>query len=141
MAKASDSKEKTLAAATKLFCRRGYHGTAMHDILSESGAPRGSLYFHFPGGKEEIAEGAVALGAQNCDRLRDHRQGGARRLCDVGTRHRKGSVALRHEGERSRKRRDRDLEPARRRAVAGANVSKSCAYAACRTSTALAGQA
>jgi len=64
MAKASDSKEKTLAAATKLFCRRGYHGTAMHDILSESGAPRGSLYFHFPGGKEEIAEGAVALGAQ-----------------------------------------------------------------------------
>ena len=64
MAKPTDSKEKTLAAAAKLFCRQGYHGTALRDILSASGAPRGSLYFHFPGGKEEIAQGAVALGAQ-----------------------------------------------------------------------------
>ena len=64
MAKPSDSKEKTLAAAAQLFCRRGYHGTALQDILAASGAPRGSLYFHFPRGKEEIAEGAVALGSQ-----------------------------------------------------------------------------
>jgi TetR/AcrR family transcriptional repressor of lmrAB and yxaGH operons len=64
MAKDSDSKEKTLAAAARLFCRRGYHGTALQDILAASGAPRGSLYFHFPRGKEEIAEGAVALGDQ-----------------------------------------------------------------------------
>ena len=64
MAKGSDSKEKTLAAAARLFCRRGYHGTALQDILAASGAPRGSLYFHFPGGKEEIAEGAVSLGDQ-----------------------------------------------------------------------------
>ena len=64
MGKVSDSKGKTLAAAAKLFCRQGYHGTALRDILSVSGAPRGSLYFHFPRGKEEIAEGAVALGAQ-----------------------------------------------------------------------------
>ena len=56
MAKGSDSKEKTLAAAARLFCRRGYHGTALQDVLAASGAPRGSLYFHFPGGKEEIAE-------------------------------------------------------------------------------------
>jgi TetR/AcrR family transcriptional regulator, lmrAB and yxaGH operons repressor len=62
MAKGSDSKEKTLAAAAKLFCRQGYHGTALHDILAASGAPRGSLYFHFPRGKEQIAEGAVAVG-------------------------------------------------------------------------------
>jgi len=62
VAKSSDSKEKTLIAAAQLFCRRGYHGTALQDILAASGAPRGSLYFHFPRGKEEIAEGAVALG-------------------------------------------------------------------------------
>src|SRR5947209_14121357 len=62
MAKSSDSKEKTLIAAAKLFCRQGYHGTALQDILAASGAPRGSLYFHFPRGKEEIAEGAVAIG-------------------------------------------------------------------------------
>jgi len=64
MAKASDSKEKTVAAAAKLFCRQGYHGTALHDILAASGAPRGSLYFHFPDGKEQIGVAAIGLGAQ-----------------------------------------------------------------------------
>jgi TetR/AcrR family transcriptional repressor of lmrAB and yxaGH operons len=64
MARPADSKGKTLLAAAKLFCRQGYHGTALHDILAASGAPRGSLYFHFPRGKEEIAEGAVALGEE-----------------------------------------------------------------------------
>jgi len=64
MAKVSDSKEKTIAAAARLFCQQGYHGTALHDILAASGAPRGSLYFHFPNGKEEIGVAAVALGAQ-----------------------------------------------------------------------------
>ena len=64
MAKATDSKGKTLAAAAKLFRRQGYHGTALHDILAEAGSPRGSLYFHFPGGKEEIGEAALALSAE-----------------------------------------------------------------------------
>ena len=64
MAKVSDSKAKTVAAAARLFCQQGYHGTALHDILAASGAPRGSLYFHFPKGKEEIGVAAVALGAQ-----------------------------------------------------------------------------
>ncbi|MEA2870297.1 MAG: TetR/AcrR family transcriptional regulator, lmrAB and yxaGH operons repressor [Hyphomicrobiales bacterium] len=64
MAKVSDSKAKTVAAAARLFCQQGYHGTALHDILEASGAPRGSLYFHFPNGKEEIGVAAVALGAQ-----------------------------------------------------------------------------
>ena len=64
MAKVSDSKEKTLAAAARLFCQQGYHGTALHDILVAGGAPRGSLYFHFPNGKEQIGVATVALGAQ-----------------------------------------------------------------------------
>jgi AcrR family transcriptional regulator len=64
MAKAPDSKEKTVAAAARLFAQRGYHGTALHDILAAGGAPRGSLYFHFPGGKEEIGQAALAAGAE-----------------------------------------------------------------------------
>jgi TetR/AcrR family transcriptional repressor of lmrAB and yxaGH operons len=59
MPRISDSKEKTVAAAAGLFRRHGYHGTPLLDILDAGGAPRGSLYFHFPGGKEEI--GASAL--------------------------------------------------------------------------------
>src|SRR5882724_9481269 len=70
MAKAADSKgktgarEKTLAAAAKLFSQRGYHGTALHDILAAGGSPRGSLYFHFPNGKEEIGEAALTLAGE-----------------------------------------------------------------------------
>jgi TetR/AcrR family transcriptional regulator, lmrAB and yxaGH operons repressor len=64
MAKASDSKGKTLAAAAKLFRQQGYHGTALHDILEAGGSPRGSLYFHFPKGKEEIGEAALTLAGE-----------------------------------------------------------------------------
>jgi TetR/AcrR family transcriptional repressor of lmrAB and yxaGH operons len=64
MAKGPDSKGKTLAAAGKLFRERGYHGTALHDILAAAGSPRGSLYFHFPKGKEQIGEAALALAAE-----------------------------------------------------------------------------
>ena len=64
MPKASDSKGKTLAAAARLFRQQGYHGTALHDILSTGGSPRGSLYFHFPGGKEQIGEAALTLAGE-----------------------------------------------------------------------------
>ncbi len=68
MAKAPDSKEKTVVAAAKLLRRQGYHGTALHDILEAGGSPRGSLYFHFPNGKEEIGAAALALAAEGVRR-------------------------------------------------------------------------
>ena len=64
MPKATDSKGKTLAAAAKLFRQQGYHGTALHDVLAAGGSPRGSLYFHFPKGKEEIGEAALTLAGE-----------------------------------------------------------------------------
>jgi TetR/AcrR family transcriptional repressor of lmrAB and yxaGH operons len=64
MGKATDSKGKTLAAAAKLFRQRGYHGTALQDILAAGGSPRGSLYFHFPKGKEEIGEASLTLAGE-----------------------------------------------------------------------------
>jgi len=64
MAKAPDSKEKTVIAAARLMRQQGYHGTALHDILVAGGAPRGSLYFHFPGGKEQIGGAALTLSAE-----------------------------------------------------------------------------
>jgi TetR/AcrR family transcriptional regulator, lmrAB and yxaGH operons repressor len=64
MAKATDSKGKTLAAAAKLFRQQGYHGTALQDILAAGGSPRGSLYFHFPNGKEEIGGAALTLAGE-----------------------------------------------------------------------------
>jgi TetR/AcrR family transcriptional regulator, lmrAB and yxaGH operons repressor len=64
VAKASDSKGKTLVAAARLFRQQGYHGTALHGILEAGGSPRGSLYFHFPKGKEEIGEAALTLAGE-----------------------------------------------------------------------------
>jgi len=64
MTKATDSKGKTLAAAVRLFRQQGYHGTALQDILVAGGSPRGSLYFHFPKGKEEIGEAALTIAGE-----------------------------------------------------------------------------
>jgi TetR/AcrR family transcriptional repressor of lmrAB and yxaGH operons len=64
MAKATDSKGKTLAAAARLFRQQGYHGTALQDILAAAGSPRGSLYFHFPKGKEEIGAAALSIAGE-----------------------------------------------------------------------------
>lgn len=59
MAPAGKHRDKILAAAIGLFRRQGYAGTGLADILAESGAPKGSLYHYFPGGKAEIGANAV----------------------------------------------------------------------------------
>lgn len=49
-----DTRSRILAAAQRLFRQRGYHATGLADILQLAGAPKGSMYHHFPGGKEAI---------------------------------------------------------------------------------------
>lgn len=61
MPKRSDSKDRMISAARRLFRERGYFGTALSEVVAESSAPRGSLYFHFPGGKEELATEVALL--------------------------------------------------------------------------------
>ena len=51
---ASDTRDRLLSAAQRLFRKRGYHATGLSDILEAALAPKGSLYHHFPGGKEAI---------------------------------------------------------------------------------------
>jgi TetR/AcrR family transcriptional repressor of lmrAB and yxaGH operons len=45
-----------IESAAVLFRERGVHGTSFTDVLEHSGAPRGSIYHHFRGGKTELAE-------------------------------------------------------------------------------------
>ncbi len=61
MPRRSDSRSRMIHAASELFGQRGYHATAFSDVIEGSGAPRGSIYFHFPGGKHELAREATAL--------------------------------------------------------------------------------
>jgi len=53
------SREAFIKTTGRLLRRQGYSATGLNEIVSRSGAPKGSLYFHFPGGKEELA--AVAM--------------------------------------------------------------------------------
>ncbi|MEZ6023030.1 MAG: TetR/AcrR family transcriptional regulator [Hyphomonadaceae bacterium] len=59
MAKVSSAREDMLSAAVELFGARGYEGVGVAELLKKSGAPRGSLYFHFPGGKQQIGAEVV----------------------------------------------------------------------------------
>jgi AcrR family transcriptional regulator len=56
---ASDARERMVRSAAYLFRERGFSGTAFSDVIAHSGAPRGSIYHHFPGGKTQLAEEAV----------------------------------------------------------------------------------
>ena len=51
---ASDTKERILDSSGELFRRQGYMGTGVKQIVAEAGAPFGSLYHFFPGGKAEL---------------------------------------------------------------------------------------
>ncbi len=48
------TRDRMLAATSTLVHARGYRGVSLSDVLAESGAPRGSLYHHFPGGKDQL---------------------------------------------------------------------------------------
>ena len=56
-----DTRTRMIVSATELFRENGYSGTGFRDVVAHSGAPRGSIYHHFPGGKTELAEEAVRL--------------------------------------------------------------------------------
>src|SRR6201998_2007309 len=46
-------------SALYLIAERGVEATSIADVLERSGAPRGSVYHHFPGGKDEIVGAAM----------------------------------------------------------------------------------
>lgn len=65
------TKDRLIAAATRLFRQRGYDGTGLAEILAEAGVPKGSLYHHFPDGKADLACAAADWTAAEIVRVVD----------------------------------------------------------------------
>src|SRR5450631_4303390 len=55
----STMREHIIEITSILLEAQGYHATGLNQILAESGAPKGSLYYYFPQGKEELTSAAV----------------------------------------------------------------------------------
>jgi len=56
---AGDVRDRMVEGAMALLARRGLQATSFSEVLSATGAPRGSLYHHFPGGKDQLVAAAV----------------------------------------------------------------------------------
>ncbi|WP_236067271.1 TetR/AcrR family transcriptional regulator [Streptomyces brasiliscabiei] len=57
----SDSRERMVLSAAELLRVYGAGATSIDRVLAHSGAPRGSVYHHFPGGRTQLIDEAVAL--------------------------------------------------------------------------------
>lgn len=67
----NSAKQNIIETASRLFEKQGYHATGLNEIIRESGTPKGSLYYYFPEGKEQIgAETALWSAAQLAGRIR-----------------------------------------------------------------------
>ena len=68
----SNAREQILQTTCDLLEKQGYYGTGLNEIVKKSGAPKGSLYYYFPEGKEQItAEAVLQSGQRTSERIRD----------------------------------------------------------------------
>ncbi|WP_448575178.1 TetR/AcrR family transcriptional regulator [Thermomicrobium sp.] len=78
MSTISAARERVQAAAERLFAERGYKAVTLRDIAQELGIRQASLYYHFPGGKEELYVTVTERG------LQAHREGLEQAIAGAG---------------------------------------------------------
>lgn len=64
LSKGDATRQRLSESMLELIQTKGYHGAGLNSVLEHSSAPKGSLYFHFPGGKSELGIAAIALTAE-----------------------------------------------------------------------------
>jgi AcrR family transcriptional regulator len=70
-------RDRMVVGATELLSRAGVAEASFRNVLAHTGAPRGSIYHHFPGGKDElVGEAMRRLGARLVGALRRTPVGG-----------------------------------------------------------------
>jgi AcrR family transcriptional regulator len=55
----STTRERIIDVSAELMSRQGYTATGIKQIVTAARAPFGSLYHHFPGGKEQLGAEAI----------------------------------------------------------------------------------
>lgn len=58
---ATSTAEQMIRGAAALLAEVGLQGASFREVVRTTGAPRGSIYHHFPGGKAELVTRAVEL--------------------------------------------------------------------------------
>lgn len=59
-----DTRRRMLGTAIELIHEGGAGGVTVDAVLSRSRTPRGSVYHHFPGGRDQIVREAAAMAAE-----------------------------------------------------------------------------
>ena len=66
---AKEVRSRMVEGAVRLLARQGLQATSFSEVLELTGAPRGSVYHHFPGGKPRPRRApptSSASGARSC---------------------------------------------------------------------------
>jgi len=71
----NETRATMIEGAIQLLATKGVHGASLLKVLEHTGAPRGSVYHHFPGGKEDLILAALDLTGQRHDRFVDRFRG------------------------------------------------------------------
>jgi TetR/AcrR family transcriptional repressor of lmrAB and yxaGH operons len=64
-------REQMVASAVVLLAKHGFQGASLARVLADSGAPRGSIYHHFPEGKDQLVAAAVEVAGERAVQVLD----------------------------------------------------------------------
>lgn len=64
MAPRGQTRQKMLVATIEVMRERGAAGVTVDEVLARSGAPRGSVYHHFPAGRAQMVDEALAYAGE-----------------------------------------------------------------------------
>src|ERR1700741_2457712 len=79
--KRRDTRKKMLVSAAEVMRQRGAAGVTIDEVLARSGAPRGSVYYHFPEGRNQILTEALRYAGESITAMIDDAAGwGAKAL-------------------------------------------------------------
>ncbi len=72
---ARDVRQRMVEGAVRLLAQKGLQATSFSEVLELTGAPRGSLYHHFPGGKDQLVSSALDLAGDRALQLLAEKDG------------------------------------------------------------------